>query len=129
MFIEHQCKNTFATTLSAIEEAAPQAGWKILAQHDLQATLHNKGIEVLPATIVELCKPVYSAQVLTTDDERIYSAMMPCRLSLYEKSDGKTYCSRMNARAVEGTSPLLQQVMIAAFTEVEDLLAPLLVTE
>jgi uncharacterized protein (DUF302 family) len=36
-------------------------------------------------------------RVLGKDDDRHISSMMPCRVAIYEKADGKTYIARMNA--------------------------------
>ncbi|MCK7533530.1 MAG: DUF302 domain-containing protein [Marinilabiliales bacterium] len=35
--------------------------------------------------------------MLELNDERIISVMMPCRISVYEKDDGKTYVGLINA--------------------------------
>ncbi len=53
---------------------------------------------------------------------------MPCRISVYEKSNGKTYISRMNsgilAKSFGGT---VEEVMTEASKEVEEILSLLIV--
>ena len=61
------------------------------------------------------------------DDERIVSIFMPCRISVYEKSDGKTYISRLdgvNLSAMFGG--IIEEVMTAANAEMENMISPLL---
>ena len=36
------------------------------------------------------------AELLVKDEYKILTAMMPCTIAVYEKSDGKTYISLMN---------------------------------
>ena len=45
----------------------------------------------------DTCNPDLAEKILLTDDERIVSNMMPCRVAVYQKEDGKVYYSRMNA--------------------------------
>ena len=67
---------------------------------------------------MEICKPAYSVKLLTGDAERIYSSMMPCRISLYDKSDGKTYVSLMNSGMMAAQiGGIVEQVMTDAFQE------------
>lgn len=55
------------------------------------------GDDVMPVMLVNLCEPFHASKILVEDDARIVSVMMPCTLSVYEKSDGKTYVGHMNA--------------------------------
>jgi uncharacterized protein (DUF302 family) len=43
--------------------------------------------------------------MLELSDERIISVMMPCRISVYEKDDGNTYVSLINAGAMAAGLP------------------------
>ena len=55
------------------------------------------GGDVLPVMLVDLCEPFHASAILTKDDARIVSVMMPCTISVYQKQDGKTYIGYMNA--------------------------------
>ncbi len=70
----------------------------------------------------------YSAEILELDDERIVSPMMPCRIAIYEKSDGTTYIARMNsslvARAFGGQ---INETMQKASAETEEFISDLIV--
>ncbi len=43
--------------------------------------------------------------MLELDDERIISVMMPCRISVYEKKDGKAYVALINAGSLAKDLP------------------------
>ncbi|MEN8130608.1 MAG: DUF302 domain-containing protein [Pseudomonadota bacterium] len=60
------------------------------------------GPDLLPVMLVDLCEPNHANSILKNDDDRILSVMMPCTISVYEKSDGKTYIGHMNAGLMGG---------------------------
>jgi uncharacterized protein (DUF302 family) len=99
--------------------------WKLLGEHDLQAKMKANGFDVLEVRVFDICKPAYASRILDKDAERIVSPLMPCRVAVYKKSDGKTYISRMNsglmARPLKGIVPV---VMGKAAADVEEILAP-----
>lgn len=96
---EDPSKYGFEQSIEMLEKVVQESGtWKIPAKHDLQATLLKNGKEEVNKVIVfEICNPDLAEKILKTDDERVVSNMMPCRIAVYEKSDGKTYFSRMNS--------------------------------
>jgi uncharacterized protein (DUF302 family) len=56
--------------------------------------------------------------MLELNHERIVSVMMPCRISVYEKDDGKTYVALINTNALSGGMPEnIRRVMNAAADE------------
>lgn len=96
LFIEYNSLFSFDETVSKLTDTILEGGWRNPATHDLQATLAKSEIDVLPVKVIELCNPFIASKVLTGDDTRIYANMLPCRISVYNKSDGKTYISIMN---------------------------------
>lgn len=128
MLLENESKYRFSETVAKLTSEVAKKAWKISVIHDLKATLKKNGIEVLPVTVFELCHPKHSSKILQKDDERIVSSVMPCRISVYEKSNGKTYISRMNsgilAKSFGGT---VEEVMTEASKEVEEMLSLLIV--
>jgi uncharacterized protein (DUF302 family) len=118
IFVEYESKFAFDETIEILSEIISNSGWKILIDHDLQATLKNKGIDVLPVTVIELCNPKYSSQILKESELRIYSSMMPCRISVYEKTNGKTYLSTINSEILSlQIGGVVQHVMTEAFKD------------
>ncbi len=96
MLKEAESKYNFEQSVAVFEQTALDMGWKIPTVHDMKETMHNFGKDVRNAKVFELCHPEHAYEILKLDDERIVSSMMPCRVSIYEKSDGKTYVSWMN---------------------------------
>lgn len=97
LVIEHQSKFKFEKTVDLLVAEAERREWKVPAVHDLQLSLAKSGKEVKPVKVIEICKPDYSGKMLELNDERIISVMMPCRISVYEKDNGLTYVSLINA--------------------------------
>lgn len=94
--LENESKLSFTQTIDSLKNCGNRNGWKVLTIHDLQQSLKKNGKEVLPANVIELCNPKYSYEVLKDDNSKLISTMMPCRISVYEKANGKTYISRIN---------------------------------
>ena len=89
-------KYDFEESVDKFEQTVLSRGWKIPAVHDLQETMTKNGFEVSKVKVFEICQPAHAYKILSRDKERIVSNMLPCRVSIYEKSDGKTYVSWMN---------------------------------
>lgn len=127
MFMESASKFGFDETVSKLSEVAGTKGWKVLITHNLQESLKKNGYEVLPVSVMEICNPKHSARLLELDNERIYSNMMPCRISVYEKSDAKTYVSRMNSGMLAGQiGGIVEEVMTAATDDMEEMIKSVL---
>ena len=123
MFFENRSKYGFEETINQLTELVPENEWKIIQILDLQETMRKNGKDVLPVKVVEMCKPDYAYKLLSDDSLRIYANMMPCRVSVYEKSDGNTYISRMNsAMFAEQIGGVMQDVMSKAFEDVEKII-------
>ena len=120
MFIENKSRFGLDETVSRLIDAVEKSDWKLIHTHDLQQLMHKNGHEVLPAKVMEICAPSFAFKLLSKDDERVYSNMMPCRLSVYDKSDGKTYVSRMNIEQFASSmGGIIQEVMTTAFRGAE----------
>jgi uncharacterized protein (DUF302 family) len=115
---ENPAKFNFEKTVELLMAEAERREWKIPAVHDLQQSLAKSGKMVKPVKVIEICKPQYSGQMLELSDERIISVMMPCRISVYEKADGKVYIAVINAGAMAKDLPEnIAKVMKAASDE------------
>ncbi|MCK9412055.1 MAG: DUF302 domain-containing protein [Prolixibacteraceae bacterium] len=109
-------------TVELLITAATDREWMNPANHDLQQSLAKAGKSVRPVKVVEICKPAYSGVMLEKSDERIVSVMMPCRISVYEKEDGKIYVATLNGRMFAAAMPEnIQATMIEAADEIEEI--------
>lgn len=97
MFTVSESKYDFAKTAEIITESVKNNNWSLPHQYNLQKTMEKHGFDVRPVIIFSICKPDIAVRILGNDDDRHIAAMMPCRIAIYEKADGKTYISRMNA--------------------------------
>ena len=65
----------------------------------------------------------HAEKILKEGDERIVSSLMPCRVAIYEKPDGKVYISRMNSGLMAKTmGGIIAEVMSTASKENEEIL-------
>ncbi len=127
MLLEDEVKYGFDEAVEKFEKSAIESGWKIPTIHDLQATMKKFGKDVKKVTVFELCHPDHAYEILSRDQERVVSSLMPCRIAIYEKADGKVYASRMNTslmgNMMDGVIP---KVMKTASTESENILNTIL---
>lgn len=127
MFIEDISPTDFSSTVDRLSKEIENTSWKISYIYDLQKTLEKHGKDVLPIKVFSLCNPNHSGRILEKNSERIISSMMPCRISVYEKSDGKTYVSRMNSSIVATSfGGIIDKVMTDSANDVEDIIKKIL---
>lgn len=127
MLVEDESNYDFEESVERFEAAVEEAGWKLPAVHDLQATMQKHGKDVKAVKVFELCHPDHAGKILAKDDERVVTSMMPCRVAIYEKSDGKVYVSRMNSSLMASTmGKLIKDVMSEAAAENEKMLATII---
>jgi len=127
MMMEDESRYGFEETVSRFETKVDEAGWSIVNTHDMQAVLDGHGYDVDRVETFELCSSEYSAEILKLDDERVVSPLMPCRISVYETSDGSVYISRMNSSLMARTfGGVINDVMQKAAAETEEIIDPLI---
>jgi uncharacterized protein (DUF302 family) len=123
MFNESQSRYGFDRTVAELTTAANQAGWKIPSVHDLQKPAKTPR----PIKVLELCQQDHAHNILEraekTDTTKL-SAMMPCRISVYQKPDGQVYVSRLNGSLLSRFMPKeVGSVMRTAALENEAILS------
>ena len=96
LFIERESRLSYSETIAAIHESSSAEGWIIPKEYKLDKSLAKAVFEVLPVSVIELCKPEHAYKILAEDEYRLVSSMMPCRVAVYQKADGTTVISRMN---------------------------------
>ena len=125
MFIVLESKYDFGETVEQLEKSAEANKWGIPHRYDLQKTLKGKGYDIDKVNVFSLCKPEHAYGILGNEDLRKVSALMPCRVAVYEKG-GKTYISMLNAGLFSRfMGREVQEVMSAASTENLEILQPL----
>lgn len=121
IMIESTSQYGFDETLEKLTASLSSKNWKLITTHNMQETMKKNGKDVSQIKILELCNPEIAYTILSNDVHRSLSPMLPCRLSVYEKLDGKTYISRMNiplfADMIGGEA---SQSVMRAYTESEE---------
>jgi uncharacterized protein (DUF302 family) len=97
MLIEKPSSYGHDETVQRIESAVTNGGWEISRTMNMQKSLAKLGKEIRRVTVVKVCEPNHAAAILNDDDAMFVAVMMPCSIAVYDKTDGKTYVSTMNA--------------------------------
>lgn len=127
-FKENKSKHDFETTILELEKSVADLNWKIPHVNNLQETMKKFGKDVLQVKVYELCQPEHAYKILSQDDERIVSSLMPCRVAVYEKSDGTVYVSRLNAAFLsKPMTKIVRSTMSAASKETETILKNIII--
>lgn len=128
MIDENRSAYTFDETVERIEAAAEEAGWKVPAVHMISNSVASGGYDVAPVAVIELCKVELAGEILSDDESRVVSSMMPCRVAIYETSDGEVVVSRMNTALISKLfGGNIQSLMADATEETEIILNSVLV--
>lgn len=127
MILENESKYNFDETVAMFEQNVKAAGWSVVGVYDYKQILADKGYDILNIKIFALCSGQYSASILQHDDARIVSPLMPCTISIYEKSDGNTYIAQLNSGVMaEPFGGVIAEVMQAVAIDTEAIVANLI---
>ena len=85
-------EKSFNEVVKAVEQETKHVGFRVLFIHDVTATLKEKGFEIEPFKIIEICN-AKSAYTVLQADIRI-GLCLPCKINVYQK-EGKTFISGM----------------------------------
>ena len=91
-------------TVAKIQENAKTIGWATPGVKDMRKSIKKHGGPDIggEVRIVELCNAGHASKILLQDEGRYSALLMPCAIAVYEKSDGKTYVSNMEAERMGG---------------------------
>ncbi len=114
MFEERVSPFTVEETVARIQQNIQAAGngWALFGLRYPARPVEAEGVSVLPVMAIEACSPKYSGPILKDDKVRFLSLLMPCKISVYKKSDGKVYIGTMNAGLIgKFFGPLVAETM------------------
>lgn len=93
----HKSRLSFEETVSAINKSALERGWKVPKIYDIQKSLMEAGHkDMTKIKILSICQPTHAYNILKDDENKKVTAIMPCRIGVYESQDGQVYVSEMN---------------------------------
>lgn len=89
-------------TVARIQQNIQQAGngWSLSGLRNPGKAVEQDGGNTLPVLMVEACSTRYSGPILKNDAIRYLSILMPCKITVYKKGDGKVYIGLMNAELI-----------------------------
>ena len=103
MLIERESPHGFDETLKRLEANAKGLGWKVPSRWKVNFQRNLKkvtGTDIGPNRVLKMCEPEAAVKILLKDEYKQLTAMMPCTIAVYVKSNGKTYISMMNLQAM-----------------------------
>jgi len=127
MLVEHASPLGFDDTLVRLEKNAKALGWKVPKKWkvDFQKNLKRvTGKDIGKNRVLKMCAPDAAVPLLMRDEYKMLTALMPCTIAVYEKSDGKTYIAMMNlkvmgqmygpdvARMADELAPQMDQMLV-----------------
>lgn len=122
----HTSSMGFEETAAHIEKRVKAAGWKMPKVYDLQKSLANAGYEIPRIRVYSLCNPAHANRLLGKDDLRFVSAMMPCRIAVFEQG-GSTRIASMNVQMLSRMfGGEIAEVMTDVAGEQQEMLAEIL---
>ncbi|MCC5987803.1 MAG: DUF302 domain-containing protein [Pararhodobacter sp.] len=118
-----QSPKNFPETVDAFRTEVANAGWSLLNENNMAGVLSARGYTIDPVIIFDVCSGRFSAQILEHDEARPVSAFMPCRVSIYQTSEGDVFIARMNTAAFAAMmDPMVAEVMIASDSEISQII-------
>lgn len=75
----------FDQVVADVEALTAEKGFRVLAVHDVQATLQGKDLQIEPMKIVEMCNAKHAYKVVNAEPRISY--MLPCRISVYRNAN------------------------------------------
>ncbi len=114
MFTERASPYDLEETVARIQHNIQNAGngWSLSGLRNPAKAVQTDGGNVLPVLMIEACSTQYSKPILKDDTVRFLSILMPCKISIYKKNDGKVYIGTMNAGLMgKMFGPMVGEVM------------------
>ncbi len=99
MFNERVSPFGMEETVARIQHNIQDTGnkWALSGLRNPAKAVQSDGGNVLPVMMIEACSTLYSGPILKEDSVRFLSILMPCKVTVYKKNDGKVYIGTMNA--------------------------------
>ncbi len=98
MFTERESPFGLMETVARIQRNIESVkGWKLVGLRSPSNSIRAEGAWVPEVVLIETCNTDYSKPILKQEDKLTISILIPCKIAVYKKSDGKVYIGSMNA--------------------------------
>ena len=130
MLSVHKSKLNFEETVSSINESAIDRGWKVPKVYDLQKSLQEAGYEdMTKVKIISICQQDHAYRILKNDNNKKVTAIMSCRIGVYQSKDGYVYISEMNIGIMSKMfGGIIEEVMSEAAKEEKGIIMEIIST-
>ena len=116
MMAEKKSRLGFNETVAALQDSARKRGWEIGPVVDMQDAMLKAGHKnARPFTMLALCKRDLAESLLKAQAAQKAMPFAPCRVSVFEGTDGKIYIAKANTEfmaqmATPAFEPLLKRL-------------------
>jgi uncharacterized protein (DUF302 family) len=93
----------FEEVVANIESQTAAHQFRVLAVHDVQQTLAEKGLHRKPLKIIEVCNATFAHEALSRDVS--VAMFMPCKFTVYENDRDETVVSLARPRMISELMP------------------------
>ncbi len=115
MMSEQKSRLGYRETIAALQDAAKKRGWEVGPSMNMQEAMQKAGQkDAKPFTMLTMCKKDLAENLLKAQVANKAMPFVPCRMSVFEGTDGKVYIARPNTEmmaqmAAPALAPLLRQ--------------------
>jgi uncharacterized protein (DUF302 family) len=109
-----ESKKTVDQLTEELEKESIENQFRVLAVHDVQATLEEKGFNRDPLKIIEVCNAGFAYEALKKDID--VSMFMPCKFTVYAEQD-KTVLNLIRPTIISKMLPEAQLEQLAEEVE------------
>ncbi len=109
MMSEHKSRLGYKETIAALQEGAKKRGWEVGPAVNMQEAMQKAGQkDARPFTMLSMCRKDLAESLLKLQMANKAMPFAPCRISVFEGSDGKVYIAKPNTE-------LMAQIALPAF--------------
>ncbi|KRT53758.1 DUF302 domain-containing protein [endosymbiont of Ridgeia piscesae] len=121
----HNSPLDFEQTVTTIRDSITAHGWVQPKVYNIQKSLDKEGYKgINRIKVLSLCQPGYAYEILSKDSNKRVSALMPCRISIYETSQGEVRVAEVNTGLMSRLfGGKIEEVMAKASGETRQILA------
>lgn len=120
MMTEMKSRLGFKDTIVALQEAAKKRGWQVGQAIDMQDVMIKAGQKnAKPFTVLPMCKQDLAETLLKTQAEQKAMPFAPCRMSVFEGTDGKVYIAKPNTEFMAKMATPVFEPLLKKFVEEE----------
>lgn len=120
MMTEMKSRLGFKETVAALQDAAKKRGWEVGQAIDMQEVMKKAGQkDARPFTVVPMCKQDLAESLLKAQAEQKAMPFVPCRMSVFEGTDGKVYIAKPNTEFMAKMATPVFEPLLKKFVEEE----------